>query len=85
MKNCPEHTSDFYQNKIAYDRLKSALKPVLEIREEALSVPDIDFKEHKNLMPGTTIVSVELDMRAEGLIMSCLDKLHEVMFGKSDK
>lgn len=79
IKDCPGHTGNYQKDKKAYDDLKAALDPVLEIRNNALDLPNIDLKKYTAPFSNQTIKSVELDMRAEKLIFECIDKQNEVL------
>ena len=69
----------FYTDKESYDNLKAALEPVLEIRNNALDLPNIDLTKYTDPFLNQTVKSVELDMRAEKLIFECIDKQNEVL------
>lgn len=60
--SCKAYTGDYQKDKIEYEKLKEALKPVMEIRDKALELPDIPLKSLDN---GVTIKRVELNMIAE--------------------
>ena len=79
IKECPTHTGNYQQDKKAYDILKAALDPVLEIRNNALDLPNIDLKKYVQTFSNKIIKSVELDMRVEKMIFDCIDKQNEVL------
>ena len=62
-----------------FDKLKAALRPVLEIRDNALDLPSIDLKKYTEPFSNQTIKTVKLDLRAEKLISECLAKQNEIM------
>lgn len=68
--------NDDASNKSMFNKLKSALEPIIKIKEETLELPSIDIK---NLPEGTTTKIVRLDMRAEKLITRCLKKQNELI------
>lgn len=67
------------QDKKAYDMLKVALDPILEIRNNALDLPNIDLKKYTTQFSNQTIKTVELDMRAEKLIIECIEKQNDLL------
>lgn len=73
INECPNPTGSYQLDKVAYNNLKQALDPILEIKYNALDLPEIDLKEHTECL-GKTIKLVELDRRVEKLIQACLDK-----------
>ena len=76
---CPERAGNYLQDKKAYDMLKAALDPVLEIRNNALDLPNIDLKKYTTPFSNQTIKTVELDMRAEKLIIECIEKQNDLL------
>ena len=44
IKRCPKSTGDFYRDMDAFRTLKNALQPVMEIRDNALDLPNIDVQ-----------------------------------------
>lgn len=82
---CSNVSKDYRENRKKFDLLKERLKPVMAIREKALSFPDIDIS---GLEPGTTVKQVFLDARAEKLINKTL-KLQEALldrlYGENEK
>lgn len=68
-------SADWNENKKRYDNLTNALRPVLDVRDEALYFPDIDISSEQS---GTTVKSVKLDIRGEKLIRRCLDAQSEI-------
>ena len=79
IKDCPGHTGNYQKDKESYDNLKAALEPVLEIRNNALDLPNIDLTKYTDPFSNQTVKSVELDMRAEKLIFECIDKQNDVL------
>lgn len=79
INDCPGHTGNYQKDKEIYNNLKAALEPVLEIRDNALDLPDIDLKKYTEPFWGQTVKRVELDMRAEKLIFECINKQNEVL------
>lgn len=76
IKECKGHSEDFVTNKEEEDKLRNALKPVMDIRDNALDLPNFSINK---LEPGTIVKRVDLDLRAEKLISDCLAKQNEVM------
>ncbi|QHI71044.1 helix-turn-helix domain-containing protein [Aminipila terrae] len=76
INECKPHSGDYYADNIEFKKLREALKPIMQIRDEALDLPDIKICD---LPSNTTVKRVYLDMRAESLIKRCLDKQSEVM------
>lgn len=76
---CPERAGNYLQDKKAYDMLKAALDPVLEIRNNALDLPNIDLKKYTTPFSNQTIKTVELDMRTEKLIIECIEKQNDLL------
>ncbi|MBU3188771.1 hypothetical protein K9O30_06300 [Clostridium bowmanii] len=72
---------DYSKNKIQLDYLIKALDPLLKIREEGLTFPNIDITQ---IPDGNTVKEVKLDIRDEKLIFKCIDiqqKLLAKVFG----
>jgi hypothetical protein len=59
---------DYCKRKIQLDNLRKALDPLLKIRYEGLTFPDIDISK---IPSGTTVKEVKLDIRGEKLIFKC--------------
>lgn len=73
---CKPYSSNYESDKIEFEKLRETLKPILQIRDEALDFPDININI---LLPNITVKRVYLNMRAEALIKKCLDKQSELM------
>ncbi|PPK45261.1 helix-turn-helix domain-containing protein [Clostridium algidicarnis] len=73
---CTTYSGDYESEKVEFEKLREALKPILQLRNEALDFPDINI----NMLPtNITVKRVYLNMRAEALIKKCLDKQIELM------
>lgn len=71
---CKPYSGNYESDKVEFEKLRKALKPILQIRDEALDLTDI------NMVPtNITVKRVYLNMRAEALIKKCLDKQSELM------
>lgn len=73
---CKPYSGNYESDKIEFEKLRETLKPILQLRNEALDFPDINL----NMLPtNITVKRVYLNMRAEALIKKCLDKQSELM------
>lgn len=79
IRECPGCSNNYKKDKMEFDKLKAALRPVLEIRDNALDLPNIDLKKYTEPFSNQTIKTVKLDLRAEKLISECLAKQNEIM------
>lgn len=76
-----EISDNWETNRNRLKLLSKALDPILEIRNQAFDLPDLNFSE---IPDGTTTKTIRLDMRGEALITRCLDlqkKYYKVLFG----
>lgn len=74
-------SENWNENRLRYNRLKEALEPLMNIRNEAMDFPELDLN---HILPGTTVKTVNLDMKGEYLIDQCLkaqDRLANALFG----
>lgn len=76
IETCKVNTCDYNEAKKEFNKLRNALKPVLDIRDAALDLPNISIQKYDS---GTVVKQVRLDMRAEKLISECMNKQKEVM------
>ena len=76
---CPETSGNYLRDKREYDILKTALDPVLEIRNNAIDLSNIDMSKSVYKNSDAMIKSVELDMWAEKLIFDCIKKQNELL------
>lgn len=76
IEECKPYSDDYKTNHHEFEKLREALKPVMQIRDEALDLPNININK---IPTNTTVKQVYLDMRAEALIKQCMDKQSEVM------
>lgn len=65
MKENSRITEDWKENQTRYHNLKNALHPLLDIRNEALDFPDLDYS---SVPLNQTTKTVNLDMNGEFLI-----------------
>ena len=68
---CPECAGNYLQDKKSYDMLKEALNPVLAVRNKILDLSSNNTNQR--------IQTVELDMRAEKLILECIAKQNDLL------
>ena len=76
---------NYIDNRKKYYAIKEALEPILVIRDEAMSFPDIDISD---ISPGTTVKTITMDMRGERLIdqaFKTMDDLFDAMQRHYDK
>jgi transcriptional regulator with XRE-family HTH domain len=81
IKENSEISENWNENRLRYNRLKEALEPLINIRSEAMDFPELDLT---HIIPGTTVKTVNLDMRGEYLIDQCLnaqERLANALFG----
>ena len=81
IENLRELTEDWNINRERLNRLRKALEPVLEARNEALDFPELDLS---HVPSGTTVKQVVLDIRGERLIKQYFkleEEYHKVLFG----
>lgn len=81
IKENSEISENWNENRLRYNRLKEALEPLMNIRSEAMDFPELDLTY---IIPGTTVKTVNLDMRGEYLIDQCLkaqERLANALFG----
>ena len=74
-------SENWNENRMCFNRLREALEPILVIRNNAMDFPELDLT---SVMPGTTVKTVNLDMRGEVLIDRCMKiqhKLSNALFG----
>lgn len=79
IKECPDRTGNYRKDKLAYEKLNSALEPVLEFRNNAFDFPNIDLERSDMVTQDQTVKSVEIDNRVEKLIEECLEKQKELI------
>lgn len=68
------------ENRRSLNRLKAALKPIMDIRNDVFDFPSLKLEGFED---GTTLKTVILDMEAEALINECFKKqneLHDALF-----
>lgn len=75
----PETSGNYLLDKREYDILKAALDPVLEIRNNAIGLSNIDMLKSVYKNSDAMIKSVELDMWAEKLIFDCIKKQNDLL------
>lgn len=81
MENLKELTEDWNINRERLNRLRKAIEPVLEVRNETFDFPELDLS---HVTSGTTVKQVELDIRGEKLIKQYFklqEEYHKVLFG----
>ncbi len=71
LNNCKWIKGDYQHNQKQYNELKAAIKPILEARDAALELPEININQ---AMDGQTVLIVRLDRLGEKLIDRYLEE-----------
>ena len=74
-------SENWSENRLRYNRLKEALEPVLDVRNEAMDFPTLNLS---SVETGTTVKRVNLDVKGEYLIECCMkaqSRLSDALFG----
>lgn len=81
IKENSDVSENWNENRMRFNRLGEALKPIMEIRSDAMNLPELEIN---SIMSGTTVKTVNLDIRGEALIERCMqiqNKLSKALFG----
>lgn len=71
LENCEWRKGDYQHNRNQFDKLKEAVYPLLQARNAALSIPEVNISD---LPVGTDIIKVKLDRTGEALIKQYLEE-----------
>jgi len=68
-ENC-EISHEWKENSRRIENLRCALQPILDARDKALALPELDAVY---MQPGLTVKKISLDARGEELIFQCIE------------
>jgi len=71
LEKCEWRRGDYQYNRDQFDMLKEAVSPLLQARNAALSIPEVNISD---LPVGTDIIKVKLDRTGEALIERYLEE-----------